>query len=552
MAVETKVNKDGETMWRTPGGNAWTTKDPNRVTAIYTPISGENAGQRVSLKANGTKTVAPQSGITTSSDAENRGKSANETLNNLSPAATGKEVENPLTAMYKRLSELQTQLAAAKEKEAQADVKAKLDATASAEEAATSGKADLNAATDALAGNGTTENIQDPVIRALTDKTIANTGIITNQMNTLAQYREQFNEYTQQDIDSIARTAERSIQRQTEENQRTTDAMRFAGVLAGRAQFSPVPEQSIIHEVIQEGLDKIEVINEKKNTAIREARKAEAEFNIDAFEQQAELAKEYNNEIESTISAMNAQVRQAEADERARIEFRNTQEERTSLILAEELVDATPQQVMEAAVANGINAGLLMKAVNDAKFTKEDRIFTQKDNALSLEAKQASINASNRSNQPDSSTEDFTREESALLRQAGLDGASYDEKITFLNMAPTERSAKIKEVQDEKKAEEDMSVSDFISNLVGTSSFWTKDEFPDRLKQSAKSFGIDPKGVFNDKEGRNFLGVIVENLKTSYPDISDAEIKEYLKQIPSDATTEEITAYLSFARTGVK
>lgn len=385
----TKVNNKGETLYLNPGGNSYSNKDPNRTKAVVTPISGENAGQRVSLKANGTKTV---SGITTSSDAENRGKSANETLNKLSPAATGKEVENPLTAMYKRLSELQTQLAAAKEKEATADVKAKLDATASAEEDAASGKADLNAAVDVMGGKGNPESIEDPILRARAESFSAKVAIITNEMNTLAQYREQFNEYTQQDIDSIARTAERSIQRQIEENQRTTDAMRFAGVLAGRAQFSPVPEQSIIHEVIQEGLDKIEVINEKKNTAIREARKAEAEFNIDAFEQQAELAKEYNNEIESTISAMNAQVRQVEADERARIEFRNTQEERNSIILAEQLIDATPEKIMQTAAMNGIDAGLLMKAVNDAKFERQSQeldIEGKKENIISSQANRA-------------------------------------------------------------------------------------------------------------------------------------------------------------------
>ncbi len=390
----TKVNKEGKKLYLSPGGNSYTTKDPGRTTAIITPISGENAGQRVSVKADGTKTVTPpKTGITTSDDAANRNKAANETLAGISPASQGKTVENPLTAMYKRLSDLQTQLTAAKEKEkvaqetqANAETKAKLDATPSAEEAPATGSTDLNAAADAISGKGTTENIQDPVIRALTDKTIANTGIITNQMNTLAQYREQFNEYTQQDIDSIARTAERSVQRQIEENERTANAMRFAGVLGGRAQFSPVPEQSIIHEVIQDGLDKVEVINEKKNTAIREARKAEAEFNIDAFEQQSDLAKEYNNEIESTISAMNAQVRQVEKDDRDRVTFRQSQEERNSIILAEQLIDSTPEKIMQTALANGIDAGLLMKAVNDAKFEKQSQeleIASKEENILS-------------------------------------------------------------------------------------------------------------------------------------------------------------------------
>jgi prefoldin subunit 5 len=263
MPPETKLNSKGETLYRTPGGNAWTTKDPNRVTAVIKPIAGENAGKTVAILGNSTKQVVQPGqtvsakGITTSDNAANRAKNANKTLNDITtPTAT---VENPLTEMYKRLSELQKQLATAKEKEANAEVKGKLESTASAEEVGQGASADMSAGVDAIAGRGTTEGIEDPTIKALADKTTANLAIITNQMQTLDQYRQQFNEYTQQDIDSIARTAERSIKSQIEANQRTTDAMRFAGVLGGRAQFAPVTEQSIIKDVIQEGLDKIEV-----------------------------------------------------------------------------------------------------------------------------------------------------------------------------------------------------------------------------------------------------------------------------------------------------
>lgn len=332
-----------------------------------------------------------KSGITTSDSAANRSKAANETLASITSSSSSSSKESPLEALYKRLNTLQSDLAKAKEAEkkakedqANADIQTKLKGLSSAEEVGDSAKADMTAGTEAIFNGGTIEGIEDPTIKALAEKTSANISVITNQMQTLDQYRKQFNEYTQQDIDSIARTAERSVQRQIEENTRVTNAMRFAGVLAGRAQFAPVTEQSIIHEVIQDGLDKIEVINEKKNTAIREARKAEAEFNVDVFEQQAELAKEYNNEIEATISAMNAQVRQVEQDERDRMTFRQTQEERNSILLAEQLIDATPDKILQAAAMNGIDAGLLMKAVNDARFERTDRNLT-------LEGKRADI-----------------------------------------------------------------------------------------------------------------------------------------------------------------
>lgn len=337
----------------------------------------------------------PARGITTSRDAENRAKAANETINNITTPSS--DDNNPFADLFKRINTLQSDLnkakaseQAAKDEAAGVDAGSALKKLNSAEEAGKGASTDMSAGVDAIAGRGGTEGIEDATIRALADKTSANLAIIGNQMQTLGQYRQQFNEYTQQDIDSIARTAERSVQRQLEENQRTTDAMRFAGVVAGRAQFAPVPEQSIIAEVIQDGLDEIEVINEKKNSAIREARKAEAEFNVDVFEQQAELAKEYNNEIESTISAMNARVRQVEQDEREAMTFRQEQEERSAIMLAGELIDADPDKIMQAAAINGIDVGLLTKAVNDAKFEKQSRELDIKSSEESILTSQVS------------------------------------------------------------------------------------------------------------------------------------------------------------------
>lgn len=373
--VQSTTNKDGsKTRTVLSTGNPVTATNTGKDSTV--PAYNQSVGYSTDGRV--------KTGITTSSEATNRAKTANETINRITTPVDPK-AESPLNALYTRIGKLQADLVKAQEAE-------KAKGTTVADTVAQKGQTDLNTAATAISTKGTTENIHDPIIRALADKTIANVGIINNQMQTLSRYREQFNDYTQQDIDSISRTAERSVQRQIEESQRTTDAMRFAGVVAGRAQFAPVVEQSIIHEVIQDGLDKVEVINEKKNSAIREARKAEAEFDIDAFEQQSELAKEYNNEIESTISAMNAQVRQVEKDEREKIAFRNAQQERDSVILAEELVSATQDQIAKAAAANGIDIGLLTKAVNDAKFTASDRDLSTKqkqENILSSQSSRA-------------------------------------------------------------------------------------------------------------------------------------------------------------------
>ena len=412
----------------------------------------------ISEKANDPNYVSPHetapatTGITTSDNAEAQLNAARETLDGIQvglneSVASGEVVSgntttdtttdttNPFTALFERINALHGNLNTARENEKIAQdalsidqAGTSLDSISSSTEGGTGGSTDLSA-------DG---NSNDPVMQAIADGGIANLNILNQQMSTLDQYRSQFNEYTQQDIDSIARTAERATMRQLEENDRVTRAMQFAGVVGGRAQFAPVVEQSIINDVVQEGLDRIEVITEKKNTAVREARKAEADFNIDLFQQQAELAKDYNDEIESTISQMNAQVRQAELDERDALEFKQQQAERSSLILAGELLDATPDQIAKAAVANGIDHALLSKAVNDAKFEQSQQAFETDSNKLTLAQQQANLNKTRLDNQKTTDEDgDFDATESALIRQAGLEGATNDEKIAFLNLTPS-------------------------------------------------------------------------------------------------------------------
>jgi hypothetical protein len=108
------------------------------------------------------------------------------------------------------------------------------------------------------------------------------------------------------------------------------------------------------------------------------------------FEQQAELAKEYNNEIESTISAMNAQVRQVEQDERERAKFRQEQADRSAFILAPELMDADEATIYQTALANGIDPGLLAREVQTYK---DDQAM----NELDMESKRENILSSQQS-----------------------------------------------------------------------------------------------------------------------------------------------------------
>jgi len=402
---------------------------------VYQKRQKELASQGNSSNAvQSTPAVAPKAGITTSDAATATAKEANKTLYNISAKAndpnyvspyetgngkyqgssstttndtTNTSGDNLFSGLFKRISTLQSNLATAQKNEKAAqdtlannETNSKLNSISSAQEVGNKAKADFSAGSNAINNaeqgkNANTSNINDPFIKSLTESSIASVGIFNEQMTALNQYQSQFNDYTQQDIASIARIAERSVNRQIAENDRVKRAMEFAGFLGGRAQFAPIVENTIINDVIQQGLDKIDIINENKNTAVREARKAEANFNINVFEQQAKLAKDYNDQLSTTFSEMNQQVRQVEKDQRDKIDYRQQQEERSSILLADQLTNATPETIMQTALANGIDPSLLSKAVNDAKFAKTQQDFTTKSNALTLQDKQASINKRN-------------------------------------------------------------------------------------------------------------------------------------------------------------
>jgi hypothetical protein len=330
-------------------------------------------------------------GITTSDSASKAVDSARDTLNDIgsNSGATSDNTSSATIVLLNRISNLRTELEESQKQEelakknlTDADLQSKLEAAGSSEEVTATGDADLEAGVDALnkAGAGetgvTSDFVDNPILRGITDATLNTVSTIQAQLTRLGDFRNTMSDYSQAEIDDISATAERAVQRQIEENARVKRSMEFAGVVGGRAQFAPTVQSTIIHEIVQAGLDEINVIEDNKNTAIRQARQAEAEFDYQIFTDSVELAKEYHKEIENGITKLKAEVRQAEQDEQDRITFNQSQQERNALILAEELVDATQEKIAETAAANGVDLGLLMKAVNDAKFEKSNRSLT--------------------------------------------------------------------------------------------------------------------------------------------------------------------------------
>jgi len=335
-------------------------------------------------------------GIVTSDSASTTVNNSRNTLNNIGsgtgatvPTTGGNNVQNQLSELFKQLSTARGQLETAQASEKLA--KDNLDNNKQTDLA--DGINAIN--TKATGGKADTSAVDDPVLRAITDASINRISNTQAQITRLDDYRKLMSAYSQGEIDDISSTALRSVERQVKENDRVQRAMEFAGIIGGRAQMAPVVEGTLIHEIIQDGLDRIDVIEDKKTTAIRAARKAESEFNYKLFTESVTLANQFNTEIEDSITKLKTEVRQAEKDEQEKTTFRQAQQERNSLILAGELTEATPELIRQAADANGIDLGLLMKAVNDAKFEKANRKFTGEDNALSLIDKRSSIDKRN-------------------------------------------------------------------------------------------------------------------------------------------------------------
>jgi len=395
-------------------------KQTKKYDSLGTDSEGNNLGKvnkddfgktQVGVKTNytGSNENVRNSGIVTSDSASTTVKNSRDTLNNIgsgtgstvTPPSGGNSVQDQLSALFKQLSTARGQLETAKASEKIA--KDNLDNTEMSNKLkglGTSGEQDLaggiNAINDVVGGGkANTGAVQDPTLRAMTDGVINTVQLAQAQMTRLNDFRNLMSDYSQGEIDDISATALRSVERQVKENDRITRAMEFAGIIGGRAQMAPVVEGTLIHEIIQDGLDRIDVIEDKKTTAIRTARKAESEFNYKLFTEEVDIANQLNKDIEDGISKLKTEVRQAEKDEQDRMTFRQEQEKRNSLILAGELTEASPELIQQTAAANGIDLGLLMKAVNDAKFEKANRKFTGEDNALSLLDKQSSINKRN-------------------------------------------------------------------------------------------------------------------------------------------------------------
>ena len=443
-----------------------------------------------------TPSTTPQSGIVTSDSASSAVDSARSTLNDIgsSTGATSKRsaTQDQLSILFQQLSDTRGKLTQAKERERLAEenltdveLQSKLSKLGRSEEA-TGDDADLAGGVNAInrAGEGgevDTSIIDDPVLRGITDATINTVTSIQAQVTRLDDYRKTMSEFSQAEVDDISATALRSVERQIAENARVKRSLEFAGIIGGRAQFAPTTEGTLIHEIVQDGLDRIDVIEDKKNVAIRQARQAETEFDYALFTDSVNLAKDLHKEIEDGITDLKAEVRQAEKDEQNKITFRQQQEDRNAILLApeifEETKDMTPEEqqafISKVSVANDIPLGSLLREVRD---------YTPEPEKVAGGAKGAIIGS-------------FSQSQSDRLRANGLENASIQDQRLFLEGSVSDRTDVLKRAGETAEPATIDDVSTLIAEqLTLTTPFGAfGGELQTELQTQAVNFGVASK-----------------------------------------------------------
>jgi len=229
------------------------------------------------------------------------------------------------------------------------------------------GTAPDGATTDADGNVGGIDTEGDAVAQALFEDFNNQQSIMQEQLSALAAFVDAEDDDVQSSLRNIQATADLQSKRVAKENERLAQASQVAGIVAGRGMYSPYEHEGIISEVIQDGLDRITQIELTAQDAKLEAKKAHREFRYEAFVQSTEMVSALSELKRQTIVDIGKRLQEVEAAEREKMTFDQEQQDRTSFILAAELADATPEEIRAAALANGVDAGALMRTVADYK-----------------------------------------------------------------------------------------------------------------------------------------------------------------------------------------
>ncbi len=370
-------------------------------------IENTNLGKGISNVLTGATNVfanlKTENGVLTSRTAQNAVDSAGKVINSKGSGS------NPLAELMNANTKLQAEFA--KEKATRAKLEADLsikNQLGTGETGTTTGTTtgkpvDPTKNTTTTATTGTTVQPVEEVIPGLENDPTANAIMqafnervaVTNaNVDRLNDFVEASDDDTASAIKSLQATARGQIKRVEAENIRIAQAARVAGIVSGRGMYSPEEHEGIISEVISEGIDRVTDIENTRDTAILEAKKAQREFNYKAYVEMSDLVTELSDLKREAIIDMKDRLREIETDARDKMKFDQEQADRNAFILAPELMDATSDEIYKAALANGIDPGLLSREVQTYK---DERTM----NDLDIQSKRESILSSQASRQLD-------------------------------------------------------------------------------------------------------------------------------------------------------
>ena len=213
----------------------------------------------------------------------------------------------------------------------------------------------------------TKDQANDPFVVSQIQRFNGNSAIIGSTIQAMGEMMKTESADTQAlmaNIDAIAKNQQAQVD--AEYKKRVAGAT-LSGIINGNALYSPEEHQGLISQVILEGkakLDEISLTAIKTKIGLQQNLR---DFKYKTFVEQSDKLMKLNDLKIETVTAIQSELQRVSKEQNDKLLFDQSQEERDATILAEELINASDNQIIETAKANGITPGLLIGAVRQIK-----------------------------------------------------------------------------------------------------------------------------------------------------------------------------------------
>ena len=364
----------------------------------------------------------------------------------------------------------------------------------------------------------TADNVSDPMVVATLRNQVARSQQLEADYNRLNEMVAKKEERTKEQV-ALINTSIKNQEAQLKVEQRKRMASEgMAGVLSGRSLYSPEEHQGLIQEVVQDGILKLQEIQIEGFKLKNEMWDNFDNYEFEKYTKKSEVLKEYNKLELDTVTAIQTHLQNIAKTQQEKIVFDQQQMDRSSLILAGELVGASDATIRETATANGVDYGLLKKAVEDANYEQQSRALdiTAKNESI-LTSRQSRYLASIKANQDGKDTGFTTQELDDIDSYAQEMIDNPDFKISSV---PSKLRASVIAKRNDLNGEKDTSAiletggESFITWLKEDSNRtnFVKKEVADKGEYSSwfTPKGMDVSRVINSKEGQTAVQIAIE------------------------------------------